>query len=370
MILGDGTALDVGDHVIHGSLDHRGIVSNGEQIGQLGNLSGVILLMDALQHGVDLVQTGGGAQMHTGVQEGILLLGVDLGALQRLQDAHGDLVVVGEDPLGGGDVLNSAGIQPVDEQLLALAAAPAGVVGGLDGSDLLLGPAILLQHAEEAVVTHGGNGRVVTGHDEDLVAGLHAVGDEALGGLGADAVVIALDAGNSSGSSGVDDTVEHHIGDAAGGQLGHGVLQGVVLRQNDHIVSGLVLDQVLHLLDLVGGVGRGDDGGGILAGVIQLLRLLLRIGHHSAGPAVVGIGDQDRDAITRGSIVVLVGVIVLLLAASDKRQGHDQRKDQCQYFLHGCFLLKIFYRYGQSPPITCSYSSTQAESLAAESMTA
>ena len=77
--------------------------------------------------------------------ESVLLLGVDLGALQRLQDAHGDLVVVGEDPLGGGDVLNSAGIQPVDEQLLALAAAPAGVVGGLDGSDLLLGPAILLQ---------------------------------------------------------------------------------------------------------------------------------------------------------------------------------------------------------------------------------
>ena len=68
--------------------------------------------------------------MHAGAQEGFLLGFVDVGTLQSFQNAHGDLIVVGEDVLGRGDLVHSGGFQPLGEELLALGAAPAGVGGG------------------------------------------------------------------------------------------------------------------------------------------------------------------------------------------------------------------------------------------------
>ena len=277
--------------------------------------------MDALQDAVDLVQAGGGGQVDAGVQEGFLLRVVDVGALQSLEDAHGDLVVMREDPLGRVDFLDSGGLEPLGEELLAFAAAPAGVCSGLDGVDLLLSPAVLQQSGEEAVVAHLRHGGVVAGHDEDLVAGLHALGDEALGGLGADAVVVALDAGDGGVGDGVDDTVKHNEGDAAVGQLLHGGGQLVVLRQDDDGVSGLVLDQVFDLGDLVGRIGGGDDLGGVLAFSVDFGSFLLSVGHDSTGPAVVGVGDQDRDLLGAGSGG---GGSAVAAAAGSQRKDHDQ----------------------------------------------
>ena len=202
---------------------------------------------------------------------------------------------MGEDPLVLGDLLNGAAVQPLGEELLALAAAPSGVGSGLDGVHLLLGPAVLQQHAEEAVVAHLRHGGVVTGHDQDLVARNHAGSDEALRGLGADALVVALDGGNSLLGHGVDDAVKHHERDAGVGQLLHGRLQGVVLGQDDDGLGGLVLDDVLNLGDLVRRIGGRDDLGGVLALGVDGLSLFLGVGQHSAGPAVVGIGNENGD---------------------------------------------------------------------------
>ena len=226
---------------------------------------------------------------------------------------------MGEDPLALLDLFNSVSIQPCGEQFLALAAAPAGVVGGLDSVDLSLGPAALQQDALEAVITHAGNRRVVAGDDQDLIAGLHASSDEALCGLSADAVVVALDGSDGVGGDGINNTVEHNEGDTAVCQLLHGSFDGVVLRQDNDVLGSLVFDQVFDLGNLVCCIGGGDDLDSVLTGIIDLLCVLFGIGHNGTGPAVVGVGNQNCD----------VSCVALGTAATgDEGQGHSQDKNE------------------------------------------
>ena len=149
MILGNGFALNIVDHIIDGVLDHGRVIGDGEEISEACDFSGIILLVDALQDGVDLIESGGGAEVDLCIVEGLLLICADFFGLQSLKDAHGDLIVVGEDPLGVLDGVDGVGVEPVDEELMALCAAPAGVVSGFDLSDLSVGPAVFLQNFKE-----------------------------------------------------------------------------------------------------------------------------------------------------------------------------------------------------------------------------
>ena len=158
VILGNRLALNIVDHIIDGVLDHGRVIGDREEITEACDFTGIILLVDALQDGVDLVEAGRCAEVDLCIVEGLLLICADLFGLQSLEDAHGDLIVVGEDPLGVFDGVDGVGVESVDEELVALCAAPAGVVGGFDLSDLGIGPAVLFQDLEESFVTHCGNG--------------------------------------------------------------------------------------------------------------------------------------------------------------------------------------------------------------------
>ena len=207
---------------------------------------------------------------------------------------------MGEDEAVGFDLINGAAVQPLGEEAAAFAAAPAGVGGGFDAVHLLLGPARFQEALEEAVVAHFRHGGVVPGDDQDRIAGLQAVFHEALGAFQADAFIVALDHGYGVVGHGVDDPVEHHKGDVAVHQLFHGGFQGVVIGQDHDGLGRLVVDDVLHLGNLVGGIGRGDDPGGVGAGIVDFLGFFFSIGQHGASPAVVGVGHEDDDVLIGG----------------------------------------------------------------------
>ena len=317
---------------------------------------------------------GAGLGVHGDVEDGLALeLEGEVGVAQAVAEAEGHLVVVV--PLGGGAV-GAGGIAGVAVAghgviVAGLVVAVAHVDAlGLDGvgaggeaqhaagaGDLLGGVGVVhLAH-----VLHGGGGHVVGGEDVE----------ETAGGAGAAAEDVghaqhAVAAGEADPQDGVDLGVVLQVADLHGGGGVHqdddvvagllGQLDGVPLvgGQSQRLLGAQTLGDAAGQVVLGLGAGAGDDhDGGVavvgeavlvagvdgldladggLAGVVDLLRVLVGgvvVGlvelvvdlHHGgvdveagalevellAGPGLHGLGDAGGD-LTGGGVGVLGGV--------------------------------------------------------------